>query len=46
MREALDPWPFVIAAYALGIAGTLALVAWSWWAMRRAERRREKARAR
>jgi hypothetical protein len=46
MREVLDPWPFVIAAYALGIAGTLALVAWSWWAMRRAERRREQARAR
>lgn len=46
MREALDPWPFVIAAYALGIGGTLALVAWSWWAMRAAERRREEARKR
>lgn len=41
MREALDPWPFVIAAYAIGIAGTLVLVGWSWLAMRRAERRRE-----
>jgi len=46
VREALDPWPFVIAAYALGIGATLALVGWSWLAMRRAERRREEARAR
>jgi hypothetical protein len=46
VREALDPWPFVIAAYALGVGATLALVAWSWLAMRRAETRREKARAR
>jgi hypothetical protein len=45
MREALDPWPFVIAAYALGVGATLALVAWSWLAMRRAEKRREAARA-
>lgn len=46
MREALDPWPFVIAAYALGIGAMLALVAWSWLAMRRAEKRREEARGR
>jgi hypothetical protein len=46
VREALDPWPFVIAAYALGVGATLALVAWSWLAMRRAEKRREEARAR
>jgi hypothetical protein len=46
VREALDPWPFVIAAYALGIGATLALVGWSWLAMRRAERRREEARTR
>jgi hypothetical protein len=45
VREALDPWPFVIAAYALGVGATLALVAWSWLAMRRAEKRREEARA-
>lgn len=44
MREALDPWPFVIAAYALSIGGTLALLGWSWLAMRRAERRREDTR--
>ncbi|MGX7953021.1 hypothetical protein ACWPM1_10690 [Tsuneonella sp. HG249] len=41
MREALDPWPFVYGAYALAVVGTLALVLWSWLAMRRAERRRE-----
>lgn len=41
MREGLDHWPFVIAAYALGVLGTLALVAGSWLAMRRAERRRD-----
>jgi hypothetical protein len=46
MRETLDPWPFVIGAYALTIAATLALVAWSWLAMRRAEKRREEVRGR
>ena len=44
MREALDPWDFVIAAYAIGVGATLALVIWSWLAMKRAERRREEAR--
>lgn len=44
MREALDQWNFVIAAYAVTIAGTLALVAWSWLAMRVAERRRDEGR--
>jgi hypothetical protein len=43
MREALDPWPFVVAAYAIGVLGTLILVGWSWAAMRRAERRRDGA---
>ncbi|WP_165938493.1 hypothetical protein [Parafrankia sp. BMG5.11] len=43
MRETLDPWPFILAAYAIGVLGTLALLAWSWLAMRRAERRREGA---
>ena len=33
----MNPWPFVIAAYALTVAGTVALTAWSWAAMRRAE---------
>lgn len=46
MREGLDHWPFVLAAYALAIVGTLVLTGWSWLAMRRAEARREKARER
>ncbi len=44
MREALDQWDFVLAAYALGIGGTLVMLAWSWWAMVRAEARREAGR--
>jgi hypothetical protein len=44
MREVLDQWNYVIAAYALCIGGTLALVAWSWFSMRRAERHRDKVR--
>ena len=45
MSEVLDPWPFVIAAYVLGVGGTLVLAGWSWTAMRRAERRRDAVRA-
>jgi len=44
MREVLDPWSFVFAAYAIGVGGTVLLIAWSWLAMRRAETRRDKAR--
>lgn len=44
MREALDQWLFVVAAYAIGVIGTGVLVGWSWLAMRRAERRRDGAR--
>ena len=44
MREALDQWDFVIAAYLVGVSATLALVAWAWLAMTRAEKRREEAR--
>lgn len=44
MRETLDPWVFVHTAYAITIAATLALVAWSWLAMRAAERRRDEGR--
>lgn len=44
MREALDPWNFVVAAYVIGVGGTLAMVGWSWLAMRRAERRRDEVR--
>jgi hypothetical protein len=44
MRESLDQWTFVWAAYAIGVAGTLGMVAWSWLSMRRAEKRRDRAR--
>ena len=33
----MNPWPFIIAAYALTVAGTLAVTLWSYAAMRRAE---------
>ena len=44
MREGLDHWPFVLAAYVLGLAGTSLLVGWAWWGMKRAETRRERSR--
>jgi hypothetical protein len=34
----MNPWPFVIAAYATTLAGTAVLTLVSWLAMRRAER--------
>jgi hypothetical protein len=46
MREAMDPWTFVVAAYAIGVGATLAMVAWSLLTMRRAEARRDAARKR
>ena len=46
MREALDQWDFVIAAYAVGLLGTIVMLVWSWLAMRRAERRRDEVRRR
>lgn len=33
----MNPWPFIVAAYALTIGGTLGVTAWSFLAMRRAE---------
>lgn len=33
----VDAWPFIIAAYAIAILGTLLLTCWSWAAMRKAE---------
>lgn len=44
MREALDQWTFVMAAYAVSVFGTLATVLWSWLAMKRAEARRDRTR--
>jgi hypothetical protein len=46
MREALDAWQFVAAAYAIGVGGVAVLIVWSWVAMRRAERRRDRSRGR
>jgi hypothetical protein len=46
MREALDPWTFVAAAYAIGVGGTALMIAWSIISMRHAERRRERSRRR
>lgn len=40
-REQIGQWDFVIAAYALGIAVTLAMIVWSLIAMQRAEKRRD-----
>jgi hypothetical protein len=46
MREALDPWSFVLAAYAIGLLGTVGMIGWSWLSMRRAEKRRDESRKR
>lgn len=44
MREGLDQWSFVIAAYAIVVVCIIVLVSWSWLTMRAAEKRRDKAR--
>jgi len=46
MREALDHWDFVIAAYAIGLGLLFAVTAWSWSTMRNAERRRDEIKRR
>lgn len=46
IREALDQWDFVFAAYAVGIVGIMAMTGWAWLAMRRAEHRRDLSRER
>lgn len=33
----MNPWPFVIGAYAVAVALTAALLLWSYVSMRRAE---------
>lgn len=33
----MNPWPFVIAAYAVDIVATAALILWAFASMRRAE---------
>jgi hypothetical protein len=39
MTATLDAWPFVIAAYAVTIGGTLGLLGWALFALRRSETR-------
>jgi LPXTG-motif cell wall-anchored protein len=34
----MNPWPFVIAAYALTLGGAALIAGWAWFAMRKAER--------
>lgn len=41
----MNPWPFVVAAYAAALLGTAALLLWSYAAMRRAEREAEALRS-
>jgi hypothetical protein len=40
----VNPWPFIIAAYGIVVAGTLALVLASWLGMRSAEAAAETSR--
>lgn len=44
MSEGLNQWDFVVAAYAIGVSGTVLMIGWSLAAMRAAEQRRDKAR--
>lgn len=41
MTSTAGQWPYVIAAYAVGVGAVVLLIAWSWWVMRRAEKRRD-----
>jgi hypothetical protein len=41
----VNPWPFVIAAYAIALLGTAGLLLWSYAAMRSAERDAEALRS-
>jgi hypothetical protein len=34
----MNPWPFVIGAYAAALIATVGLTLWSYFGMRRAER--------
>lgn len=42
----MNHWPFIIAAYAVAIGGTIATGLWCWLSMRAAERTAEKLRDR
>ena len=40
----MNHWPFILAAYALSLVGTIGVTLWSWSAMRRAEAEAESLR--
>ena len=40
----MNPWPFVVAAYAVAIVATVALILWAYASMRRAEAAADKLR--
>jgi len=42
----VNQWAFVLAAYAVALVGTSALLAWAYSSMRRAEAEAEKLRTR
>ncbi len=42
----MNPWPFVIAAYAITFVGTLVLSLWAWRTARDAEARADALRER
>lgn len=46
MKEALDHWDFVVAAYAIGLGGLALLSGWSWQTMKAAEKRRDEVKRR
>ncbi|MEM9085477.1 MAG: heme exporter protein CcmD [Pseudomonadota bacterium] len=46
MRESLPQWDYVIAAYAILILAMGALIIWSWYSMRQAEKRRDEVKRR
>jgi heme exporter protein CcmD len=46
MREALNHWDFVIAAYAISGVALALLIGWSWQAMRKAEAKRDELKRR
>ena len=46
MREALDHWDFVIAAYVIGLGALAVLCVWAYRSMAAAEKRREEVKRR
>lgn len=44
MRESIDEWAYVIAAYVVGLGAIMVMLVWNWLAMRRAEKRRDRSR--